>query len=76
MNIENTYKISTLDRAMAQQISTHTGITEVAILRSIVISKEHVRIVRIRAMKEGRIGSDGFPIEQARISHLRYAQAS
>jgi hypothetical protein len=76
MTLENTYQISDLDRAMAQRISTHTGIAEVKILRSIVISKEHVRVVRIRAIKAGRLNEDGFPVGEPAIAKLHYANVS
>jgi len=61
MNTNHTYQISDMDRAMANKISGHTGICETDILRSILISKEHVRVVRQRAILAGRLSSSGLP---------------
>jgi len=76
MTFDNAYQISEIDRAMAHRISNHTGIAEVKILRSIVISKEHVRIVRLRAIKEGRLGHDGLPVDPETDLPIRYSQVS
>ena len=76
MTAKNGYQITNLDRAMAQRISSHTGISEIKILRSIVISKEHVKIVRQRAIKEGRLGQDGLPLNNDPVVPLRLARVS
>ena len=62
MKIETIYQISDLDRSMASKIASHTGISETEILRSILVSKEHVRIVRQRAIKAGKLYGDGSPV--------------
>ena len=62
MNATGTYQISKLDRAMAIKISSHTGICEEDILRSILVSKEHVRVIRQRAILAGRLTSGGMPV--------------
>lgn len=61
MTINATYLASDLDRAMANNIAGHTGIPETDILKSIIISKEHARLVRQRAILAGRLCASGFP---------------
>ena len=62
MNTTDTYQISDLDRAMASQISGHTGIGETDILRSILVSKEHVRLLEQLAILAGRLSPGGLPV--------------
>jgi hypothetical protein len=76
MTIDNGYQISKMDRAMAHRISSHTGIAEVKILRSIVISKEHVRVVRLRAKNGERLVHDGLPVDPDTDLPIRYAKVS
>jgi len=61
MKLNRTYEITARDRAMAERIARHTGIEEGEILKSILISQEHVRIVRQRAILAGRLSSEGLP---------------